>query len=104
MMTVNITLRIPANLAPLIDDAARADSLSRHAWIIASLREAVSPQEFDENLVLGYIELLRGELRDADCSECGLEFGDRGVFIGFVAGKYRPLAFGPVCGSCATTE
>jgi len=104
-MTTNITLRIPDDLTPLVDQASGHDGLSRHAWIIQALREAVAPSDFEAGLVLGFTELVGGEIdHDADCPECGQPFSDKGVYIGFVAGKYRPLTFGPVCGSCATTQ
>ena len=102
-MTVNITLRIPNNLAPLLDQAAGHDGLNRHAWIIQVLTEAVTPDGLDPGLIIGYIKLTSGELDDVDCPECGQPFGDKGIYIGFVAGKHRPLSFGPVCGRCATT-
>jgi len=79
--------------------------ISRHAWIIQALTEAVAPPDFEAGLVLGFTELVGGEIDpDADCPECAQPFGDKGIYIGFVAGKYRPLSFGPICGSCATTE
>jgi hypothetical protein len=101
-MSVNITLRIPNDLAPLLDQAAGHDGLSRHAWIIQTLTEAVAPDGFDPGLVIGFVMLTGGELHDVDCPECGQPMRD--PRIGFVAGKYRPLAFGPVCGFCATTD
>ena len=99
-MTINITLRIPDNLTPLLDQAAGHDGLSRHAWIIQALTEAVASPDFDPGVVIGFVALTGGELDDVDCPECGQPMQE--PHIGFVAGKYRPLSFGPICGRCTT--
>lgn len=103
-MTINMTLRIPDDLAPLLDQAAGHDGLSRHAWIVHALTEAVASPNFDPGLVVGFVALTGGEFDGVDCPECGLPFDDKGVCVGFVAGKHRPLPFGPVCGRCAATD
>ena len=61
--------------------------------------------EFDPDLVLGFVRLERSEVGPTDtCPQCGQDFGDAGVFLGFVAGPNWPEPFGPICAACATTE
>lgn len=103
-MTTNMTLRIPADLASLVDQAAADDGLNRHAFIIALLREAVERDDgLSPSLVLGFVELASSEIdSDIDCPECDQPL--ERPHIGFVAGSRRPLTFGPVCYRCATTD
>jgi len=104
-MTINQTLRLPADLAALLDQAAREIGESRHGLILSILREYVEQDSFSPGVVLGYVQLDAGEIdTDADCPECSQPFGEHGIYVGFTAGITRPIAFGPVCGRCAHTE
>lgn len=103
-MTVNMTLRLPTELAALADQAASDAGQSRHAWIIASLTAAVQRGEgdLDPNLCIGYVELLGGEInpRDTDCPVCGCAM--ERPHIGFLYGVTRPIPMDPVCIVCAS--
>jgi hypothetical protein len=88
------------SIVSALDALAQASGLSREAYLRQLLADAVA--DFDPGLVLGYVQLSDGELdAGALCPECQQEFGNRGVFIGFNAAL---RLFGPVCGSCATTQ
>lgn len=98
-MTIAFTLRLPEELEASLA-AMRAPGQSRHAQILQILEDFVG--DFDPALVLGFIELLSGEIAaDAICPECHQEFGDLGVYLGYTADL---KSFGPVCGLCATTK
>jgi hypothetical protein len=103
-MTINFTLRLPPDLADLLDQASREAATSRHQFILDVLTEVVSDGP-TPGIVLGYVEVAGGELDTAaDCPQCLQPYADKGVFIGFLAGAVRPRPFGPVCGWCATSE
>jgi len=98
-MTRNFTLRLPEELAQQLD-ALRPTGQSQQGQIINILDGYVG--DYDPGLVLGFIELIEGEIdAKAICPECHMEFGDKGVWLGFTA-DLQP--FGPICEICATTK
>ena len=104
-MTVNQTLRLPADLAALLNQAAQETGESRHATILRILQEYIEADNFSPGVVLGYVQLRDGEVDpDTDCPECSQPFGNDGVYIGFTAGLTQPIPFGPVCHRCAHTD
>lgn len=104
-MTVNQTLRLPADLAELLDQAAQETGDSRHGLILSILREYVETDNFSPGVVLGFVRLNSGEIDlNTDCPECSQPFGENGVYVGFTAGVTRPITFGPVCSRCAHTD
>jgi len=103
-MTVNFTLRLPDDLAELLDQAAHEAATSRHQFIVDVLAEVVGAG-ISPGVVLGYVEVTGGEMdADTDCPQCLQPYTEKGIFIGFQAGAVRPRPFGPVCGNCATSE
>lgn len=82
-----------------LNELARQAGISREQFLINLIEETT--EDFDPDLVLGYVELKGGELSpsDADCPECGQDL--ERPHIGFT-GNMRP--FGPVCFICATTD
>ena len=104
-MTVNQTLRLPPDLAQLLDQAAQETGESRHGLILNILSEYVEADSFSPGLALGFVRLDGGEIDpDTDCPECSRPFAENGVYVGFTAGATRPISFGPVCGRCAHTD
>jgi hypothetical protein len=99
-MTINTTLRLSPDLAALLDQAARERRQSRHALILTMLETAMDGPGV--GLCVGFVALTNGELDDAECSECGGPLDT--PHVGFTVGVTGPMAFGPVCGGCATTE
>jgi hypothetical protein len=99
-MTVNTNLRLPPDLAALLDQVARKNRQSRHSLILTILETAMDGPHV--GLCAGYVALTGGELDGAECPECGGEMV--APRMGFTIGVTRPLAFGPVCARCATTE
>jgi hypothetical protein len=104
-MTTDFTLRLPSDIATLAAEEAARVGISRHEWIVSLITSAVTRNDFDPDIVLGFVRLERGEVDpEALCPTCENPFDDRAVFIGFTAGHIRPEPFGPICEDCATTE
>lgn len=89
-----------------LDDLAQQAKLSRQKFMERVIEDLLG--EFDPDLVLGFVKLWSSELNTgdteiepADCPQCDQPFDE--VWIGFYAGHGQPVAFGPVCGRCATT-
>ena len=103
-MSVNATLRLPEDLAALLDQAASESGQSRHAFIIRVLRDAVRRDDELAGLRLGFVELRGSELdpTEVDCPECGQPL--ERPCIGFLAGTYRPIPYGPICYICAAAD
>lgn len=101
--TVNISLRLPPDLASLIDQSIPGGQ-SRHAFICTTLYAAVRrPGDLDPEIRLGFVELLGGEIdTEAECPECGQPLIR--PHIGFLAGAHHPVVYGPICYVCATTD
>lgn len=99
------TLRLNDQLDAAITVAAAEQNLSKHAYIVNLLEQAVaSPSDLNPDIVIGYIELIGGEIdpQGTDCPECGQPL--ERPHIGFAVGRRQPQPFGPVCWICATTD
>jgi len=93
-------LRLEPGLHTRLMAAAEARGTTATQIITDALVAHLS--RFDPNQVLGYVQVVGGEAVGAECPECGQPMAE--TWLGFTAGHDRPVAFGPVCGLCATTK
>lgn len=82
-----------------LDEMAQKSKKSREEFLRGRITHLVAG--WDPEIILGFVQLRRGDhLGDSTC-ECGQEFCEVGVFIGFTADLQT---FGPVCSFCAEVE
>jgi hypothetical protein len=93
-------MRIEPGVHARLAAAAEARGESMTTLVTEAIEAAIG--DFDPGLVLGYVQLVGGEMAGADCPECGWPMD--ATWVGFTAGPGRPVPFGPVCSLCAGTE
>lgn len=97
-MTIDFTLRLPIDLAQLIDKERGNEP--RSAFIIRVLDERYN--DLNPGLKLGSWELLESEIGpNAECPLCHNPFGTTGIYAVLMSGIARPEIIAPVCAGCA---
>lgn len=82
-----------------LNEMAQKSKKSREGFLREQISQVVV--RWDPEIILGFIQLQRGDhLGDSTC-ECGQEFCETGIWIGFTA-NLEP--FGPVCSFCAEID
>lgn len=90
---------VPDSQISALDEMAQKSRKSREELLRGEIGKMVAG--WDPEIILGFAQLRGGDhLGDSSC-DCGREFSEAGVFIGFTA-DLQP--FGPVCGFCAEVE
>ncbi len=96
----SLLLKLDDELTERASQAARETGTNRHAWIVSLIQGALG--DLDTELILGFVELSRGEALGAPCPQCDAPM--KRVFVGFTSGASRPQTVGPMCQACATVE